>query len=226
MRDDELERVGARVVRLSLDDALDALSRGNGPAERTREANSATLEDFADDNPAAFTVIENFVGADDPLGGVVQLMQATQPGTWDDTGGQQVPFVRAYERHAMNRRGRNPNFDLQRHIITGESGPFNGQDIANELDDASINYDDPSEFGGQANTFEGDPDATRNADNLAESVGLASAARFGTPVDMEMANDTNVGGLRTDATVYDTGIGPDATYGERGLTIWRRDNGQ
>jgi hypothetical protein len=37
-------------------------------------------------------MIENFIGADspDPLGGLVQLMQESEPGTWSDNGGPQV----------------------------------------------------------------------------------------------------------------------------------------
>jgi hypothetical protein len=126
-----------------------------------------------------------------------------------------------------NRHGRNPNGDLQRHIVTGETGPFNGEGLVNFIDDAAVNYDDPMEFGGQANTFEGQSVEDITAASEAQHSGLDSAAAFGAPLDLAMACDTNVGGVNVDGTPYDTGTGPSIPgYGERGLTKWRRDNGQ
>jgi hypothetical protein len=55
---------------------------------------SATLEDFQDEHPDAFLMIESFIGADspDPLGGLTELMQQTEPGTLSDNGGPHVPI--------------------------------------------------------------------------------------------------------------------------------------
>jgi hypothetical protein len=76
----------------TLDEALDALNRAHGPAARDRESISETLAEFENENPAAFKVIESFIGDDrDPLGGVVYLMQQQTPGTLDDSGGPQIP---------------------------------------------------------------------------------------------------------------------------------------
>jgi hypothetical protein len=127
----------------------------------------------------------------------------------------------------MNTRWHDPSKNLQRHIIEG--GDQNtGAGIARDLDDASINYEDPSQFGGSAGTFEGQDADTINANNLDQSAGLASAATFGAPLDLAMASDGNVGGAQNtvEGNPYDTGTGPGTTYGERALTKWRRDNGQ
>lgn len=89
------------------------------------------------------------------------------------------------------RRNRNPNYDLQRHIVTGESGPFNGIGIVRDLDSSTIGYDDPMEFGGQANLFEGQSAEMVQSANLAQAVMLDSGATNGTEADMASLNDNS-----------------------------------
>jgi hypothetical protein len=127
-----------------------------------------------------------------------------------------------------NFRGKSPSRELQEHIITGQPVNQPGHGIASDLDNPDLVREDPMEFGGTSQEFDGQSIDEITAASEAQHTGLDSAAAFGTPVDMGMASDTNVGGAMNtpEGDFYASGTGPDTTYGERGLTKWRRDNGQ
>lgn len=44
------------------------------------------------------------------------------------------------------RRTRTPEYDLQKHLVTGKRGPQSGTGIQREVDDDTIDRDDPMEF--------------------------------------------------------------------------------
>jgi len=88
-------------------------------------------------------------------------------------------------------RGRLTSRDLQIHIITGERGPQTGAGIVQDIDDADLNREDPMEFGGSAQLFEGQSAQDIIAASEAQCAGLDSAAALGTPMDMDSLCDGN-----------------------------------
>ena len=85
LNDDDAGPVGGRVIRITLDEALDALNRAHGPEPRTREALTETLSEFQHNSPDEFGLIESFVADQrDPVAAVLTLITESTPGTWAD----------------------------------------------------------------------------------------------------------------------------------------------
>lgn len=85
-------------------------------------------------------------------------------------------------------RGKCPNRILQQHIVLGGDHD-ESTDLTRVLDNSMINYNDPMEFTGSANLFEGQSADEVQAANLAQAAGLTSAyqePRSG--INMTMAN--------------------------------------
>lgn len=90
---------------------------------------------------------------------------------------------------AANYRGKNVNRELQAHIILGGDHKT-GIGIASDLDDSLINLNDPMEFGGSAQMFEGQSAEEVQSANLAQAAMLTSGYQEPTSmIDMDSANE-------------------------------------
>jgi hypothetical protein len=89
----------------------------------------------------------------------------------------------------MPKQTRDPAYDLQRHIITGERGALSGDSNLRQYDDDSIDHNDPMMFGAGSGTFTSDSAGAILSRNAAEAVNLDSArGDLGDPINMnEMA---------------------------------------
>lgn len=67
---------------------------------------------------------------------------------------------------AANYQGKSPNRELQTHIIQGGEHPT-GDGLVRIIDDSTVNLNDPMEFGGEANNFEGQSADAIASQNLA-----------------------------------------------------------
>ena len=90
---------------------------------------------------------------------------------------------------AANYRGKSPNRELQEHLVLGGEHK-SGIGIASDLDDSLINLNDPMEFTGTAQMFEGQTAEEVQSANLAQAAMLASGYQEPTSmIDMESANE-------------------------------------
>lgn len=99
---------------------------------------------------------------------------------------------------------REPEVDLQRHIINGGNEKTGG--IAKVWDDDMIGFQDPMQHGGVDGRFLGVPAGVVDSMNKAQAEGLDSGNVMGDPMQMESAN--------FDSGTFDPGKGADS-YGPR-----------
>lgn len=92
----------------------------------------------------------------------------------------------------MARRNRVPEYDLQKHLVTGKRVPQSGTGISRDVDDDSIDRDDPMEFTAGPGTIDQRSAGSILASYLADAEGLDSAAGdSGQPLDLKAVSDAS-----------------------------------